>query len=272
MTSEEDSHADEVGLAAQRALGERIKELNLLHALARRLLRHGSEGLKPLLQDIAAWLPPAMQFPDLAVARVRIGPFEAVAGRFAEGRATLRSEWREVDGSVGVVEVQYLGDAHHPFLAEEQTLLDSVADLLRAATLGMREAAEHREAEEALRLQEAQLQSILETARIGTIEWELRGGYVLLSEVAREILAFPPGTRTVSDLDFRQRIHPDHRHTVRSLLDRDLSTTVPSEHEFPLLLPDGRSGRIVVRSRVTLDTHGAPLRRSGVIFEAHERR
>ncbi len=268
---------DDVGVATQHALGERVKELNLLHALARRLLRSGGDRLQELLQDVADWLPPAMQYPAHASARVRIGSLEARSGTFAADRATLRSEWREADSSMGAVEVQYREDPpihdddplqDGPFLAEERVLLDSVADLLRAASLGMREAAEQRQAEQALRLQEAQLRGILDAARIGTIDWELRGGYVLMSDVARQILAFPPGTNTISDLELRQRIHPEHRETVRERFARDASTAAPSAHEFPLLLPDGSSRWVTVRSRVTCDAHGVPSHRTGVIFES----
>lgn len=263
--------SDDRDLAVQHALRERIKELNLLHNLAHRLLRSGSSTLQPLLQDIADWLPQAMQFPDQAVARVRLGAMAASTGRFVDGRPTITSEWREHDASEGAVEVQYVTDVPvqpgGPFLPEERTLLESVADMLRAATLGMRDAAEQRKAGEALRGQEAQLQAVLEAAGVGTFEWELRGGYVVISDVACRMLAFLPGTRTISDLDFWHRIDPARRDDVRRRLDEDRATATPTEHLVPMLLPDGRHLTVVIRARVTVDASGVPIRRAGVLFE-----
>jgi len=262
---------DDRDRAVQHALRERIKELNLLHNLAHRLLRSGSSMLQPLLQDIADWLPHAMQYPDQAVARVRLGALVASTGRFVDGRPTITSAWRERDASEGAVEVQYVTDVpvqpDDPFLPEERALLESVADLLRAATLGMRDASEQRKAGEALRGQEAQLQAVLEAAGIGTFEWELRGGYVVISEVACRMLAFPPGTKTISDLDFWQRVDRAHRDGARRRLEEDRATATPTEHRVPMLLPDGRRLTVVIRARVTADASGAPIRRAGVLFE-----
>jgi signal transduction histidine kinase len=120
-------------------LGERVKELRALHALAR-LLCEPFSTCNELFDQIAALVPPAMLHVDDCVVRLRHGEIEVAAGANREGvspRATLKADFRTSDGTTGVVEVGYLDEhapqVEGPFLAEERALIDSIAELVRVA-------------------------------------------------------------------------------------------------------------------------------------------
>ncbi len=258
------------------AIGERIKELNAFYALSRRLLRAGKDSLQDLLQDIADLLPPAFQFPDITQARVRIGTLEARTAGFVAGHPTLRAGWDADDTPPGSIEVQYTAvvpqAAEGPFLAEERAMIDSLADLLLLATVGIREAAERDLAEQALRESEDRLQVALDAARMGTIEWDLRNETAQISEVTRQIFDFPVGTKSVTIPEFRARIHPEHRDQVRQFFRAELAGREGRELEYRLLLPDGVVRWVSVRARVFFNEDGVAQRRAGAIVDVTSRR
>src|SRR3569833_1462250 len=84
--------------------------LGALHATAR-LLRNTSLSIDALLSQVCALLPPAMQFPEDAAARIRFGAIEQASPGFAEVRACLAREL-EPPGGRGTIEVGYR--APHP--------------------------------------------------------------------------------------------------------------------------------------------------------------
>lgn len=253
------------------AVGERTKELTLLHALSRRLLRARGDRVQPLLQDLADWFIPAMQYPDITAARIRIGAIEAMSGAFSDTHPTLRAEWTSEDVHAGSVEVQYTqpvpAEDEGPFLKEERALIDSVADLLRVATLSIREAEQRDLAANALRASEARLQVAIEAAQMGTIEWDLPNGRAFISDVTRKIFGFPEGTDSVTILQFRERIHPDDQQMVRTHFRRELAGAPSTELEYRLVMPDGTMKWIMVRARVFFDDDQVAARRSGVVID-----
>lgn len=130
VTSRKQAEADRERLLFD--LGERVKELQLLHKTAR-LFQRRHEEMATLLTEWVQLLPAAWRFPQLCEARVRCGDVVVATSNFRE------SPWRQsatFDTSMGrgSIEVVYLrappvGDAA-AFLDEEQTLIDSLAELL----------------------------------------------------------------------------------------------------------------------------------------------
>lgn len=259
----------------RHAIAEREKELTLLHKLSRRLLGARAQALAPLLQDIADWLPPAMQFPAISSARVRIGTTEATCGEISEAYATLRASWASADAPGGSVEVQYREPSptfeEGPFLAEERALLNSVADLLRVAVLGMREAAARDRAQQELRVSEDRLQVALLAAQMGTIEWDIPTGIAHISELTRRIFDLPEGMTHATREQFRERIHPDHRLAVREGFERELAGAPARETEFRVVWRDGTIRWVMVRARVAFNSEGVAVRRSGVVVDVTDR-
>jgi PAS domain S-box-containing protein len=114
-------------------LGERVKELTVLHRMAR-LLQDEHRPLGTLLREIAAILPPASQYPEVAAARVMFDGAEYTTANFSRSSWKLSAEFTTVGGKHGGLEVAYLeerpDEAEGPFLAEERSLINSLAEML----------------------------------------------------------------------------------------------------------------------------------------------
>lgn len=117
----------------ESALLERIKELNCLYGITR-LAQRTEQPLDELLTDIAALIPASWQHPDIACASIRLGE-----GRY--GSPNFRpTPWRQSSPIIihgedcGEVEVCYLEERpdcdEGPFLREERSLVDAVANLV----------------------------------------------------------------------------------------------------------------------------------------------
>ena len=126
--------AEAVQQALVHDLGERVKELTALHATGR--LLNESRPPAEVLAEIVASLPLAWQFPDLAVARISVGDVDVTTDGFALTPWCQRAEFQTSDGTRGLVEVVYreprLECDEGPFLAEERSLIESLAGMLRA--------------------------------------------------------------------------------------------------------------------------------------------
>ena len=117
-------------------LGERVKEFAAL-AGAAYLVQRSDWRLEKTLHELVQLLPPAFQYPESAAARVTVGDVVVVTAGFRETPDLLKAECRCTSGLPCRVEVVYLEEQPParigPFLAEEQLLLQSIADLLRLA-------------------------------------------------------------------------------------------------------------------------------------------
>src|SRR5438445_10233504 len=88
-----------------------------------------------MFQEIASLLPPAWQYPEVAAARVQLGEMEFTTPNFRATRWSQQAEFTVMDGRKGAVEVVYLEErppeAEGPFVAEERSLLNGVAEGLK---------------------------------------------------------------------------------------------------------------------------------------------
>jgi signal transduction histidine kinase len=117
----------------ESALLERIKELNCLYGITR-LAQRADQPLDELLTDIAGLIPASWQHPDIACAAIRLG------GDIHASPSYRPTPWRQTSPVViggencGEVEVCYLEERppcdEGPFLREERSLIDAVADLV----------------------------------------------------------------------------------------------------------------------------------------------
>ena len=117
----------------QAALVERVKELTCLHGIARAVGQHETD-IPTILHKIVALLPPAWQYPEATRARVVLGGRIYATPGF-EQTGDRQAADIVVRGQVcGTVEVGYVGAQppadEGPFLIEERTLIDSVAQEL----------------------------------------------------------------------------------------------------------------------------------------------
>jgi PAS domain S-box-containing protein len=115
-------------------LGERVKELTVLHRAAR-VLQNEELTKDEVMRELIALLPAGWQYPEVTAARIRLGDAERATPNFIVTPWMQRTDFKTTDGKLGEVEVAYLEErpaAHEgPFLSEERTMIDSVAEMLR---------------------------------------------------------------------------------------------------------------------------------------------
>ncbi|HEY6804434.1 MAG TPA: PAS domain S-box protein [Pyrinomonadaceae bacterium] len=137
-------------------LGERVKELTVLHHTARLLEEHGTD-LTAILSKLACLLPSAFQFPKYTAARVRLGKHQAATTDFVDSKPKLQTNFKTADGLVGSIEIVFTKDGPSDFkgwyLSEERALLETLAEMLRADY-------DRRKSEEQLRLRSSQLRAL----------------------------------------------------------------------------------------------------------------
>jgi signal transduction histidine kinase len=115
-------------------LSERQKELSFLHHAARLINMRGEP--RDILRAALELLPSAMCHPELASARLAMGPLAITTAGHESTELCMRAEVNVGATSVGVVEVCYAAPpppSDPPaFLDEERSLLASFAQLLKA--------------------------------------------------------------------------------------------------------------------------------------------
>jgi PAS domain S-box-containing protein len=121
--------------AVADTLGERVKELTVLHG-AMRILQNEDKPIPDLLNEVLAILPRACRYPDVAVARIVWDDQTYATPDFTSTPWMQRAKLTTADGKHGAIEIGYLQYsseiAEPPFLAEEISLLNSLAEMLRS--------------------------------------------------------------------------------------------------------------------------------------------
>jgi two-component system, NarL family, sensor kinase len=135
---------------------ERVKELTALHGVAQ-LLSDSARSVPSLLDEIVSALPPAWQYPEITAARIRFDGFDYTSEGFASSSWKQACEVTLADGRPLIMEVFYLieqpAEWEGPFLAEERRLINSLAQMLKAAL-------DRRQAEEALKESERRVRDL----------------------------------------------------------------------------------------------------------------
>ena len=114
-------------------LGERVKELRLLHAAAR-VLQETRPFDRSVLEELVAMMPAAWQHPESCEARIAYRDIEVTTPGWCESTCRLSAPFATSAGS-GVVEVIYREEPRTtvgPFLQEERLLIESLAEMLAA--------------------------------------------------------------------------------------------------------------------------------------------
>jgi PAS domain S-box-containing protein len=130
----ERNRAEKVQQRLVHDLGERVKELTALHATSRLLNEPGTP--RDVLGRIVTLLPLAWQYPDITGARLATGDIDVRTEGFELTPWVQRADFPTSDGRTGTIEVVYRearpNAAEGPFLAEERSLIQSLAGMLQA--------------------------------------------------------------------------------------------------------------------------------------------
>lgn len=142
----------------ERALRERVKELDCLYGISR-LAQNRELPLEELIRRVGELVCASWQYPEITCARIRVGATDSATRNHRE------SPWRQTspimiqEEQVGEIEVRYLEERpdcdEGPFLREERSLIDAVADKLgRIVQANRAEANLRRLSRELIRAQE----------------------------------------------------------------------------------------------------------------------
>jgi len=143
------------------ALRERVKELNCLYGITQ-LAETEPDSMEDFLAKVVDILPPSWQYPEITCARIT---FE---GRSYQTRSFKATKWRQAarifvfSEPKGEVEVFYLEERppsyEGPFLREERTLLDAVAERIGAVAMRLEADRELQESNKQLTIERQALQ------------------------------------------------------------------------------------------------------------------
>ena len=200
--------SDQEHQSIERALRERVKELNCLYGIFHLVERPGV-SLQEILQGTADLIPPAWQYPEVAAARIVLEGQEYSTENWRDAATCLQSAEIAVHGQVcGSFEICYLEDRPErdegPFLQEERDLLDAIAERLGRIVERLR-------TEQALEKSERDHRTLFETMAQGVVYQDADGRILAANPAAERILGLTLDQmqgRTSMDPRWRA-IHPD---------------------------------------------------------------
>jgi len=131
---------------------------------------------------------------------------------------------------------------------------------------------ESRQNKEALDTSQERLKLSLNSARMGTFEWDVINDKRSWDDNLHLILGTDPLTFTGSSAEFYRVLHPDDREAARA----DVYATIYSDREYRsdyrVIWPDGTIHFIAARGKLHRDGAGQPARLMGVCWDITERK
>ncbi|MHC1701107.1 MAG: sensor histidine kinase [Humidesulfovibrio sp.] len=117
----------------ERALRERVKELNCLYAISH-LAQNRELPLEELIRQVGELVCASWQYPEITCVRIRIGSLDCPTQNYRQSPWVQTSPIFIQEERIGRIEVRYLEERPEsdegPFLREERHLIDAVADKL----------------------------------------------------------------------------------------------------------------------------------------------
>jgi PAS domain S-box-containing protein len=180
--------------------------------------------------------------------------------------------------TVSAVAIAHTVQGGGPFVnaTAARTLFSLAAYLGVVAVTGLVLAAavqwERRHATRALARSEKRLRRALDAARMGTWFWSAQHNTLTWDDRLRQIYGLGPENRISTYEHFLERVHPDDRAGAAEAVRKVLQEGGDLDHEFRVLLPDGRIRWIADQGEVRKDEHGDPAYMTGVSTDVTERR
>jgi PAS domain S-box-containing protein len=132
----------------QRQLQQRLKHLNCLYGLSK-IVNRQEIPLEQIFQETVSLICDAYRYPNTMCVRINFDGIQYKTDNFKKSELSRQTQIKAHGEIVGTIEVYHLGgnvkNGEEPFLKEEDDLLNAVAEWLGSI-------AEHKKAEEQLRL------------------------------------------------------------------------------------------------------------------------
>ena len=134
----------------------------------------------------------------------------------------------------------------------------------------VRDHAERRKAAEKLEKNRRFLLEAQRVAHLGIWEWDIRANVVTWSDELYKIYGLNPEEFAASFEGFLERIHPDDRERVSSLVDTSYQNLTPLEFYHRIVRPDGTIRTLQGRGEVITDEANNPIRMVGTGLDVTE--
>ena len=141
-----------------------------------------------------------------------------------------------------------------------------------ALLLHVREVAQRRQAEDALRESERSLREAQRIAHMGSWLWDLQTGEVAWSDEAYRLFGLEPGRTEMTFDRFLSMVHPDDREGVRGRVEEALASGQDYMNEYRAVGVDGRERTMFSRGQVLRDMDGNPHIFRGSIVDITDRK
>ncbi|HEX6070163.1 MAG TPA: ATP-binding protein [Longimicrobiaceae bacterium] len=212
----------------------------------------GAERIKGYSAAEAIGRPYAMFFTDAD--RARGLPARLLAAAADNGSASVEG-WRvRKDGS------RFRASAVLTALRDADGALAGFAKVTRDVTAA-------RAAEEALRLRERQLSDTQDLAGLGSWVWDVAEDRVTWTDKLYEIYGLDRETFTATFAGYLERVHPDDRDRVRSLIEEAYGSGSTFDFEERIVRPDGSIRHLRSRGRAVRDEKGRSIRLMGACLD-----
>jgi serine phosphatase RsbU (regulator of sigma subunit)/PAS domain-containing protein/anti-sigma regulatory factor (Ser/Thr protein kinase) len=116
------------------------------------------------------------------------------------------------------------------------------------------------------------LRQALEAVTVGTWDWNIRTGELLVDEAWMTLYGDTPGARVPRIESWMKSIHPDDLPWTLAALERAIRTGTVYEAEYRVLRPDGSYGWTQSRGAVVEYDDGEPVRMVGMRWDSSESR
>ena len=150
---------------AEKALLERVRELGCIADVSR-LAEKPRISIEEFVQGAVSLLPPAWQYPEICCARITMDSKEFKTANFRETKWSQSADIKIDRKKFGVVTVCYLEEKpaseEGPFLKEERSVINTVAELLGHIL-------QHRRSETEIRASETKFRTIFDNANDGLL-------------------------------------------------------------------------------------------------------
>ena len=171
-----------------------------------------------------------------------------------ETRRNWSTRLRTGSAGEGSFRVRNAQGGYRWFLSRVEPLRASDGTLLYWVGVNL-DIEERKRAEEELRRSKAYLSEAQRLSHTGSFGWDLSSGEIYWSEETFRIFEYDRAVTPTVDLVV-QRVHPEDRADVQSVIERASGGAPGFEHAYRLLMPDGRVKHVHALAHATQDASG----------------